>query len=147
MKQKLKICNKCQEPKVIFKNHEGNRYCQYCWARLKLELPNNKSKPTVVRQPIARVSAKKAKKDRIYNGKRIIFLLEHPNCEINLPGICTHKATDVHHTYSGSDRDKYYLDITTWKAGCRPCHNYVHDKMSSEQAIALGLKQVDNGNK
>jgi hypothetical protein len=146
MQAKKKLCSGCGEPKIIWKfdSETRNRYCQRCWASLKLELPNDKPKPTVARQPIARVSDKRAKEERIYAGKRIIFLNEHPNCEINLPGICTGKATDVHHTYFGKDRDKYYLIVETWKAGCRQCHNYIHDHMPAEVAIELGLKKVDN---
>ena len=30
MKPKLKECDGCQKMTIIWKNHEGNRYCKYC---------------------------------------------------------------------------------------------------------------------
>ena len=34
---KKKICSGCEEEKMIWKNHEGNKYCQYCWNKIKFE--------------------------------------------------------------------------------------------------------------
>lgn len=75
----------------------------------------------------------------VYDKRRLAFLALHKFCQANLSG-CTGVSTDVHHLYSGKDRDKYYLQINTWKAVCRSCHNYIHDHLSTEDAINLGLK-------
>lgn len=53
--KKLKVCSACQEEKVIWKNHEGNKYCQYCWSKIKSGEPEFKSL-------IPKVSDKRAKK-------------------------------------------------------------------------------------
>ena len=74
-----------------------------------------------------------------YSKKRLAFLAVHMSCQAKLVS-CTGVATDVHHLYSGKDRDKYYLQINTWKAVCRNCHNYIHDHLSAEDAIKMGLK-------
>ena len=75
----------------------------------------------------------------VYDKRRLAFLALNKFCQANLPG-CTGISSDVHHLYSGKDRDKYYLQINTWKAVCRSCHNYIHDHLSAEDAINLGLK-------
>lgn len=132
--QKLKICDGCDKERVIWKRHLRKGYCRICWDRLKPELLSAEPKPTVVRQPLARVSDKRAKEERIYSAKRIIFLSEHSLCQIKLPGICTGQSTDVHHTYSGKDKASHYLDVPTWLALCRACHQWVtdHPKESRE---------------
>lgn len=74
-----------------------------------------------------------------YSKRRAAFLIVHSKCEAKLVG-CTGGATDVHHCFSGSNREKYLLNMTTWKAVCRSCHNFIHDHLSMEEAIELGLK-------
>jgi hypothetical protein len=117
--KKLKVCSGCQEEKVIWKNHEGNRYCQYCWAKVKSGDPEHKN-------VIPQVSAKKKKQDAEYLKLRGKFLTENPMCEIGVPG-CTRNATDVHHTKGGDERSIYYLIQSTWLSTCRNCHNWVHN--------------------
>ena len=118
MEKKLKLCNGCEELKVIWKNHEGNKYCQYCWAKVKSGDPEHKS-------VIPKVSAKKQKQDAEYLKLRARFLTENPMCEIGVSG-CTRNSTDIHHIRSGSDRHIYYLIQSTWLSVCRSCHNFVH---------------------
>ncbi len=142
MKQKLKICDNCQKPSVIWKNHEGNRYCQRCWTSLKLELPNNKSKPTAPRQPIARVSDKRSKEERIYAGRRVIFLAKNPTCQANLPGICTKKSCEVHHKKGRIG--KLYLDETFWLAACSACHVWIEAHPVEAKALGLSLNRLKN---
>ncbi len=139
---KLKLCNgPCNSLKHIWKCEGSDRYCRDCW-RLVSDKP--KLKPTAKRKPIAPRSSKQAKKDAAYKILRDIFMKNHPMCEAKLPG-CSSTATDIHHLYGGKDRSKYYLDSGTWRSICRPCHTFCHDKLSSEEAIELGLKLVDNG--
>ena len=47
------------------------------------------------------------------------------------------KETEVHHMFDGSDRDKYFLNVTTWLAICRGCHNWVHSH--AKEAKDLGF--------
>ncbi len=49
------------------------------------------------------------------------------------------KATEVHHTYSGKDRDTYFLDVDTWMAVSRAGHNWIH-KFSKEARVLGYLK-------
>jgi hypothetical protein len=44
----------------------------------------------------------------------------------NLP-ITKWSSTEIHHTYCGKDRAKYYLDESTWIAVSRDGHNWIHD--------------------
>lgn len=72
------------------------------------------------------VSQKRKKKDAEYSKLREKYLTENHLCMIKVNG-CTNVATDVHHTYAGSNRDAFYLVQSTWKAVCRNCHNYIHE--------------------
>jgi hypothetical protein len=128
MEKKLKLCNGCEELKVIWKNHEGNKYCQYCWAKVKSGDPEHKS-------VIPKVSAKKQKQDAEYLKLRARFLTEKPMCEINVSG-CTMNATDVHHTRGGEERSVYYLIQSTWLSSCRNCHHHIH--MNPAEARTMG---------
>jgi hypothetical protein len=90
---------------------------------------------------ISKIGSKRKKQNDEYSKLRKFYLDAHPFCEANLPGVCTSVATDIHHLYSGKNRNKYYLDDTTWKAICRNCHIFIHDKLSAEEAIELNLKK------
>jgi hypothetical protein len=121
---KLKICDGCQKETVIWKNHEGFKYCKYCWSCQKAINSDSTQKPTDYKIP--QVSSKRKKKDAEYSKLRERFLTENPLCMVKVNG-CGHGATDVHHTRSGSDRDAFYLVQSTWLAVCRNCHQYVHE--------------------
>lgn len=127
MQVKLKKCAGCEQMKHIWKSHGKEKYCQQCWY--SIEKPKS----------ISPVSAKRRVEMDEYSKKRLAFLTLHVNCQAKLVG-CTGKASDVHHLYSGKDRDKYYLKMDTWRAVCRNCHSYIHDNLSSEEAIEMGLK-------
>ena len=83
------------------------------------------AKPTVKQKSISPSSPKRIKENAVYSLLRMSYLGSHPMCEAGLQG-CQGQATDVHHTYSGKDRSKYYLKTETWLAVCRNCHNYIH---------------------
>jgi hypothetical protein len=121
---KLKTCDGCQKETVIWKNHEGFKYCKYCWSCQKAINSDSTQKPTDYKIP--QVSSKRKKKDAEYSKLRERFLTENPLCMVKVNG-CGHGATDVHHTRSGSDRDAFYLVQSTWLAVCRNCHQYVHE--------------------
>jgi hypothetical protein len=124
MKVKLKECDGCNKPSVIWKNHEGFKYCKYCWScRKSIDTDNIIQKPTDYKIPL--VSSKKKKKDVEYLKLRERFLTQNPICQVSVAG-CMNGSTDVHHTYAGSNRDAFYLVQSTWKAACRNCHDWIH---------------------
>lgn len=75
-------------------------------------------------KPIPKKSAKRKIADIEYNKLRNFFLIENTRCAI-YPHLT---ATEVHHVHCGKDRDKYYLDTTTWMAVSRDGHNLIHGK-------------------
>jgi len=137
MQQKLKICDNCKKPSIIWKSSGtgGKKYCKQCSSNTGVAKPSN-TKPTARKSTIPPRSQKRTKEERLYSAKRIIFLQENPMCQAHLPGICTKHSTDVHHTYSGKDRDQFFLDEKTWMAICRACHNWIH--ANSAEARELG---------
>ena len=130
---KLKVCDGCQKETVIWKNHGGFKYCKYCWSCQKAIDSDSVQKPTDYKIP--QVSSKRKKKDAEYLKLRERYLSDNPLCMVKVNG-CSHNATDVHHTRSGSDRDTYYLVQSTWLAVCRACHSWIHE--NPEKARILG---------
>jgi hypothetical protein len=95
--------------------------------------PKNKK-----RKPIPRISDKRKKQEVAYQALRKVYLATHPQCEANIQGVCSGEpAHEIHHTYSGKDREKYYLDTTTWKAVERCCHDWIH--LHPIEAREMGL--------
>lgn len=136
MKTKLKTCSGCQKPKPIWKNvmtEDGRmRFCKGCYQNWSTQ--NQVSRPKPTSKPIRPRSSKRSKQEKLYSAKRALFLAEHPHCEIPVPGICTHKATDIHHV-DGRVEDKL-TDENGFKAACRKCHQWTHN--NSEAARELG---------
>ena len=130
---KLKICDGCNKERPIWKSSGtgGLKLCQQCWSCHKGG--EDKQKPTS--SEIPRVSAKRAKKDAEYAKLRIRYLTENNLCRVMVNG-CGNGATDVHHKFSGSDRDTYYLVQSTWLAVCRACHSWIHE--NPEKARIMG---------
>jgi len=140
IQQKKKLCSGCDSLQYIWKNQDGGKYCRDC-AKSTGVANSGKSKPKSKQKPIPLRSSKKAKLDAAYSILRLTYLKQYPTCQAQLPG-CKTKAIDIHHVYSGSNRSSHYLDTLEWKSVCRDCHSYIHDKLSSEEAIALGLKKI-----
>jgi hypothetical protein len=138
MQIKKKLCDGCSEPRVIWKNHKGKRYCKQCWS---CHADNVQQKPTVKQTPLPRVSEKRSKEERLYSAQRIIFLREHCMCEAHIAGICTQTSEEVHHKEGRTGEN--YLDITKWLAACHACHVWITDH--PEEAIELGfsLKRIN----
>jgi len=93
-------------------------------------------------KPIASFSKKRLADIKIYSVLRKDYLLDHKICEVKLDG-CSKKAIEIHHLYSGRDRNKYFIVVETWKSTCRNCHRKLHDELSTEQLIELGLRKID----
>ena len=133
MEIKKKFCWGCEDFQYIFKNYEGRKYCKTCWNRIK---PKKEAKPPA---PINKVSDKKKEQDKEYKILRLKFLLQNPYCQVKLPG-CLINSTDIHHLFFGADRSSHYIDDKTWKSTCRYCHHMIHDVLSNEELIELGLR-------
>lgn len=114
----LKVCSGCNKESVIWKNHEGNKYCQYCWAKVKSGDPEYKN-------VVPTVSDKRKKQDAEYLKLRYKFLSDNTMCKVSVAG-CSTKTTDVHHTFAGANRDAFYLVQSTWLPVCRNCHDWIH---------------------
>lgn len=132
MKSKLKHCDGCDKDKIIWKNHEGNKYCQYCWSRIKYDNDPPKPKPRTAIKP---KSKKQIALDAAYSVLRKAFMLEHPMCEAHMPG-CQGHATDVHHI---KGRGKWLLIVLYWMAVCRTCHTWI--ETHPIEATELGFRE------
>ena len=77
-----------------------------------------KRSPLRKRKSLNRVSKKRREEFEEYKKLGTEFLKE---------GICercgSHKKLDIHHK---AGRGRFYLDIETWMAACRECHDYIH---------------------
>lgn len=131
---KKKICSSCQKEKVLWKSTP--KLCKECFYRM----PENKKPIEKKVYVIPKESTKRSKENRLYHAKRILYLTTHKECEAVLPG-CLHMASDIHHLYFGSDRNLHLTDETTWKAVCRECHRIIHDEMSNDELLKLGLRR------
>jgi len=80
-------------------------------------LPKEKKKPKKINQR----SAKRIEDDKEYKFLKKEFLID------KICPITKKKAIEVHHTYSGKDRNTHYLDVETWIAVSRKGHNWIHD--------------------
>lgn len=103
--------------------------------------PNKPVGETKKRKPINKVSDKQKKINAAYSALRRVYLQLHPTCEVKLQ-TCSWHATDIHHTYFGSNKRKHYLNDATWKATCRNCHEMMH-VMDTETLVKLGLRILD----
>ena len=134
---KKKICDGCETEQVIWKNHNGNKYCRQCWLK-----DNSTPLPKKLPKPIKPKSDKKNIQDQLYTVLRNKFFQNDNNksCKARLKN-CTLAASDVHHLYSGSSRSENYLNVKEWIPVCRSCHSKIHDELTKDEAIALNLKK------
>lgn len=137
MKIKLKLCSGCDEEKVIWKNYEGEKYCQYCWNRIKFDKDPPKSKK---RKPINPKSKKQKALDTAYNLLRVPFMKSHPMCEAALTN-CQGGSTDVHHVRG---RGKWLLITGHWMAVCRECHQWI--ELHPIEATEMGFRESKTKN-
>lgn len=141
IKPKLKECFGCKKPKQIWKNFEGKKWCAQCWngkCQKELAQTGETVKPTNKKHySIPSRSSKKIAQDTLYSVARKLFLDQHPSCMIAIKGVCTGRSSQIHHTYSGKDREKFYLDTTTWLSTDDSCHKWVHEH--SLEARELGF--------
>jgi hypothetical protein len=136
---KPKLCTGgCQLLKIIWKNHEGLRYCKTCWAQQKpYTINTKKTKKPIVLTPIKNVSQKQMNMLVIYRIRRDQYFKLHPVCEF--PG-CTCTELDLHHKKGRTGNllidDRYFCSL------CRPHHQWVEDHPAEAQLMGLSLKRL-----
>lgn len=116
--------------------------CNYHYWKYRAKIKPIKPIKPIKKQSktIAQVSNKRAKEQKIYSAKRIIFLVDNPYCEAKLVG-CTKVSTDVHHT--AGRIGKNYLDESTWKALCRECHKWVEENPKEAKDLGLSISRLN----
>lgn len=125
----MKTCKIC---KTDFEPSKFDKFQVTCSNVCKLAYARGFNKP---KKAIPKVSQKRKEKDKIYLELRKDFMLKHAKCEI-----CNfNKPTDVHHKHIGANRNKYYLEVETWMALCRNCHNDVHDEPQKSRELGYIL--------
>jgi hypothetical protein len=85
-------------------------------------------------KPIPKVSKKRQIQNLQYSVLRTEFLGKKEN---QICPITKQQTIEVHHTYCGKDRAKYYLDVSTWLAVSRDGHNWIHN--NPKEARELGF--------
>lgn len=108
--------------------------CSSCGQARRKEA-RNAAKVKVV-TPIRKVSKKMAKDLQDYGVLRRVHLQEHPECQINIPGVCDGQATTVHHC---AKRGVNLLKADTFKSACMSCHTFIETKMSAEERREKGF--------
>ena len=88
---------------------------------------------------IKRVSKKMSQSLKVYHGKRIIFLLERPRCEIKVSG-CTGEATTVHH--SKGRIGPLLNDVRYWVPGCMNCHTWVENNPAEAKERGFSVSRL-----
>jgi hypothetical protein len=132
---KKKICDSCETEQIIWKNHNGNKYCKPCWLKQSFSpLPKKTNKS------IKPKADKQDPLDKLYSVMRIKFLQEYPGCQARLQG-CTLQSTDVHHK---KGRGLYYLDKNTWLSVCRSCHNWIENNPAEAKELNFSLNRIAN---
>lgn len=160
MKPKLKECGGCNKMTILWKAKRklpdgtiSPALCKECASKQPIQVKNtykvisNKPKQTSLkplkviklRKAINKVSSKEQKRQAAYLVLRKEYMKQYPECQVRLPE-CSHVAVDIHHLHFGADRYGHFLDSTSWKSTCRHCHSTLHDKLSNEQLIELGLR-------
>jgi hypothetical protein len=83
-------------------------------------------------------SKKQEAREREYSKLRKEYLEDKQFCRAKIPGKCTIKGTDIHHTRGRVGAN--LLDTSTWMLVCRSCHRAIED-MPHEVAVELGFKK------
>lgn len=126
---KTVICKHC--------NKEGH-YQTFCPSKPRKAIEKSQSlgkdRKSVKSAKIKPVSDKQKQRLVKYHKLRLEYLNAHSKCEANLEN-CTKFSTEIHHKASrdGDNLFKHFCAV------CRNCHTFIHDKLSLEEGIELGL--------
>lgn len=135
MISKPKLCNGCNELKIIWKAHGREKYCKDCWY--SMSSPKTLAKPTKKPNP---VSQKMSKTMSEYDKKRKAFLALNQMCQAHLSG-CMLTATQVHHK---AGRGLNHNNISTWLAVCHSCHEYIELHPIEAKALGFSTDRLNN---
>lgn len=93
------------------------------------------------KSPVKKISSKREAENEIYFQNREVFLKTGNGlCELKVPGVCTTKATCIHHV--AGREGKKFLDQGGWKRSCHACNSWVEANDSA--AREMGLKKQRN---
>jgi hypothetical protein len=126
-----KRTKKCKECNLEFKPFNTiQKHCsKECYSKnkpIKSSFGKQKSIPLM------------SKKRKIENAQYIVLRAEFLSKKENqICPITKQPAVEIHHSYSGKDRAKYFLDTSTWIAVSRDGHNWIHD--NPKEARELGF--------
>jgi len=126
---KAKKCKNCQ--KEFTPTHSSlEKFCSFPCAK-EGRNPDLKLKAVY---KIPKVSKKRQVEQLQYQVLRTEFLSKPEN---KICPITNQQAIEVHHTYCGKDRAKYYLDVSTWLAVSRDGHNWIHDNPKKSRELGF----------
>lgn len=131
---KQKLCNGCNQLKVIWKAHGKEKYCKECWY--SIERPKALAKPTSKPNP---VSKKMSKTMSEYEKKRTAFLALHPFCQARLAG-CHITASQIHHK---AGRGENHNNMSTWLGVCHSCHEYIELHPNEAKELGFSVNRLD----
>lgn len=131
----MTYCPSCGTNKV-----ERNGWCASCNHERRRE-ERNAAKVKVI-TPVKKVSAKQAKNLQDYSIQRRQYLAGHTECEARVSPNCDGDSCEVHHS---AKRGANLLNVDTFVATCRPCHDYIETKMSAEERREKGLLRTIEG--
>lgn len=114
----LGMCIDCNKVKTLVVKALRCDQCNYAFKQAKKGL-------SVKSKAISFMSDKRKVENKEYLKVREEYLLEHPKCEANIVGVCSKKATDIHHTVGRTGKllteRKYFLAV------CRACHSWIEN--------------------
>lgn len=131
---KQKLCNGCNQLKVIWKAHGKEKYCKDCWY--SIERPKALAKPTSKPNP---VSKKMSKTMSEYEKKRTAFFALHPFCQARLAG-CHITASQIHHK---AGRGENHNNMSTWLGVCHSCHEYIELHPNEAKELGFSVNRLD----
>lgn len=103
------------------KKKEASQQSESAWptrSPLKTRTPLKQGGRLKSGKPLKKRSKRREVQEKEYSRLRRQFLTENPVCVV-----CGEMATDCHHRFG---RGNFYLDVSTWAALCRKCHDRVH---------------------
>ncbi len=129
-----KKCEICQE-QPISKAYFNCKTCSdiSCIEEFKKQFYEKQNAKVVNKKPIRKVSPKRELDEIIYKSEKLKFFMIPKNKICPITG---KEAVEVHHKWSGKDRNKYFLDTSTWLGVSRSGHLWIHN--NPKEARELG---------
>ena len=132
---KIKTTHNCEYSQcgILFnKQNAFQKHCRPAHYFADMDEKEKADEEKVIRKikPIPKMSEKRKKELVTYLKRRIEFLNNNPICAVT-----GNSATEVHHTFSGKDRNKYYLDKSTWLPVSREGHNWIHSNPKESREL------------